>query len=82
MGQGEVIRSMMTPIYSNGNSIIQTTNGIAGSSSCCCPKCLCPGCRSRISPYACLPGVVESDCAGASGVWVCDCCTPSVSTSP
>lgn len=29
----------MTPIYSNGNSIIQTTNGIAGSSGCCCPQC-------------------------------------------
>lgn len=38
MGQGEVIRSMMTPIYSNGNSIIQTTNGIAGSAGCCCPS--------------------------------------------
>ena len=34
---------MMTPIYSNGNSIIQTTNGLAGSPSCCCsaPGCVC-----------------------------------------
>ena len=71
----------MTPIYSNGNSIIQTTNGLAGSSGCCCPQCLCPGCRSLITNQ-CLTGVVENDCFANTGVWVCDCCTPSVSPSP
>lgn len=76
MGQGEVIRSMMTPIYSNGNSIIQTTNGIAGSAGCCCPKCqpcICGGAEVPIGGNS--KQIIFTAGTNAGGMTIGDSCT-------
>ena len=76
MGQGEVIRSMMTPIYSNGNSIIQTTNGLAGSSGCCCPKCrpcICGGAEVPIGNNS--KQIIFTAGTTAGGMNIGDSCT-------
>ncbi len=76
--QYDVAPNLVTSVLPNGNGVVPNpcvpSPSPSPSVSPSPSPSVCPGCRSTISPYECLPGITEELCINNTGIWVTNCC--------